>query len=84
MNCSEYMQLSGWVTQQNWFHLNRHSQFCKGAWTLNNVLDVTGNVTDVTLCESLPSVEDKSAFLYGYQSYKARQANILCYYECDL
>ena len=28
-----------------------------------NVADVTGNVADVTLCESLPSRGDKSAFL---------------------
>jgi len=37
-----------------------------------NVLDVTTDVVDVTLCESLPSIEDKSAFLYASQSYKAR------------
>ena len=29
-----------------------------------NVADVTTNVMDVMLCESLPSIEDKSAFLY--------------------
>ena len=48
-----------------------------------NVADITSNVTDVMLCESLPSIEDKSGFLYGSQSYKARKANILCYNECN-
>ena len=42
-----------------------------------NATDVTSNVADVTLCESSPRIEDKSAFLYGSQSYKARKANNL-------
>ena len=39
-----------------------------------NVADITctTNVADVTLCESLPSIKDKSAFLYCPQSYKAK------------
>ena len=47
-----------------------------------NIADVTSNVADVsTLCELLPSIEDKSAFLYGSQSCKARKANIVSYCE---
>ena len=46
-----------------------------------NVADVTTNVVDIMLCKSLPSIKEKSASLYCPQSYKAREANILCYYE---
>jgi len=48
-----------------------------------NVADVTSNVADVTLCESSPSIEGKSVFLYGSQSYKARKAYMLCHFECN-
>jgi len=75
------MQFSGSVAQQGSFELT----FTILQGCLNfNVADVISNVADVTLRESLPSVEEKSAFLYGSQSYKARRANILCYYECSL
>jgi len=48
-----------------------------------NVADVTSSVMDVTLCELLPRIEEKSAILYGSQSCKARKANILSYCECN-
>ena len=41
-----------------------------------NFADVTANVADVTLCESLSSRGDKSAFFCCCCSYEARKANI--------
>ena len=41
-----------------------------------NIADVTGNVADVTLCESLLSKGDKSAFSVVYGHMKQDKANI--------
>ena len=37
-----------------------------------NIADVTSNVADIMLFESLPSIGDKSAFLCGSQSYTVK------------
>ena len=37
-----------------------------------NVADITANVADVTLCESLSSRGDKSAFFCCFWSYEDR------------
>ena len=50
------MQFSGSVAQQGSFELT--FTILQGGLNFN-VADVTSNVADVTLCESLPSIEDK-------------------------
>ena len=82
MNCSKYMQFNGCCDPTRLISFELAFTILQGCLNFN-VADVTSNVADVTLCESLPSIEDKSASLYGSQLYKARKANILFYYECN-